>query len=148
MEQQITQFLLNHSALWLALLGILVIMALNEGITKRRSPKTLSVTAAVQCMNHDQAVVIDLRDKEIFRAGHLIGALCISAEELPRLIKYKKSLLILVCPRGLQSTALAVKLRKEGFTQPMVLGGGMNAWQAAHLPVVKGKQGDPSIRNN
>ena len=140
MEQQIMQFLVNHWALCLAFVGIIAIILINELVTKKQSPKTLSPSAAVEYINHEQAVVIDLRDKELFRSGHIIGALCLTTEELPRLVKYKTSPLILVCLRGLQSTTLALKLRKEGFTQAMVLNGGMNAWQAAGLPMVKGKK--------
>jgi rhodanese-related sulfurtransferase len=34
---------------------------------------------------------------------------------------------------------LAIKLRGLGFKNPIVLSGGMAAWQTAQLPTVKGK---------
>jgi rhodanese-related sulfurtransferase len=56
-----------------------------------------------------------------------------------RMDKYKEKPLILACAKGLQSPALAAKLRTKGFLQPMVLAGGIAAWQTAGLPLVKGK---------
>jgi rhodanese-related sulfurtransferase len=53
--------------------------------------------------------------------------------------KYKTKPVILVCARGLQSVVVATQLRSKGFTQPMILAGGITAWQAAGLPLVKGK---------
>ena len=140
MEQNILSFLMNHWALWLALCGILGLMAINEQLTQKKRPKTLSVTAAIESINHEQAVVVDLRNPDLFRTGHILDALCISADDQTRLNKYKNTLLLLVCARGVQSTALALKLRKDGFTHPMVLAGGMQAWLAANLPVIKNKK--------
>ena len=47
--------------------------------------------------------------------------------------------MILVCARGTQAPALAKKLRSQGFTELLVLAGGMAAWQGCDLPLVKGK---------
>jgi rhodanese-related sulfurtransferase len=140
MEQQVLQFMNNHWTLCLAFAGILVLVGINELIHKKRSPKALSVAAAVESINHQHAVVIDLRDKELYRAGHILGASCMTAEELTKNNAHKTSPLILVCARGLQSAALAVKLSKQGFTQPMILAGGMSAWQTAGFPLVKGNK--------
>lgn len=86
-------------------------------------------------------MVIDLRDPETFRKGHIIDAIRANPEDFEeqRMEKYKAKPLILVCARGLQSAQLAAKLREKGFTQPLVLAGGIAAWQAAELPTIKGK---------
>ena len=52
--------------------------------------------------------------------------------------KFKSQPLILVCPRGLQSSALANQLKKQGYLVH-VLAGGIEAWQNAELPLNKGK---------
>ncbi len=139
--EQLTQFAANHWQLWLSLLIILILIFVNELISQKKRGKELSTTAAVEMMNHHNAVVIDLRDSDAFRAGHIIDAIRASADDFnqKKMDKYKNKPIILVCARGLQSSALAVKLRAQGFTQPMTLAGGMAAWQTNNLPVIKGK---------
>jgi rhodanese-related sulfurtransferase len=44
-----------------------------------------------------------------------------------------------VCRSGNASGDAASKLKKAGFEQVNVLDGGINAWQAAGLPLVKGR---------
>ncbi|HFL3390151.1 TPA: rhodanese-like domain-containing protein, partial [Legionella pneumophila] len=58
--------------------------------------------------------------------------------EQQKMSKYKDKPIILVCARGLQSPTLAMKIRNQGY-QPLVLSGGIQAWQNADLPLVKGK---------
>lgn len=139
---QIVAFILNHWGLWLALLVVLVLIFINELLSMRQSAQELSPAAAVDKINHDNACVIDLRGTQSFRAGHIIHAISATAEDFTngRMDKYKTKPLILVCERGLQSQSLAAKLRGHGFTNPMVLSGGLSAWTAANLPVVKGKK--------
>ena len=90
-------------------------------------------------MNHDNAIVIDLRDADAFRTGHIIDSIHSTSDAFTekRMDKYKTKPLIFVCAKGLQSAALAAKLRGLGFTKPMVLAGGMAAWQTAGLPLTK-----------
>ena len=135
------QFIVNHWELWVLLIGVLLAIFINELLTQKKRAKELSPQAAVALLNEDNAVVIDLRDKEIFRNGHIINAIQASTDDFEqnRMDKYKSKVLLLVCARGLQSTALAAKLRAQGFVNPMVLAGGINAWQSSDLPLVKGK---------
>lgn len=137
--QQLGQFITNHWQLCAALIVILILLFITELQNQKKRAKELSPQAAVALINHEDAIVIDLRDQESFRKGHIIDALHISADDLPTMDKYKTKPIILVCARGLQSTPLAAKLREQGFEKPMVLAGGIAAWQTAELPVVKGK---------
>ncbi len=138
---QLIQFSAKHWALFLALISILIIIFINELVTQKKRAKEVSPAAAVDKINHEDAVVIDLRDLESFRAGHIIDAIHASAEDFneQRMDKYKAKPIILVCARGLQSATLATKLREQGYAEPMVLTGGVAAWQEAKLPLVKGK---------
>ncbi len=139
--EQLGQFIVNHWGLWLALVIVLLIIFINELQTQKKRAKELSPQAAVNLINHENAVVIDLREAEVFRNGHILDAIRATADDFneQRMDKYKTKPLIIVCARGLQSSQLATKLREKGFTQPMALAGGMAAWQTAELPVVKGK---------
>ena len=140
MEKQLFTFIINHWPLWLALFGVLALMFVNEYITKKQGPKNLSPGAAVDAINREKAVVIDMRDAEAFRQSHIVDAKNIPNAPITKLEKYKTKPFILICARGLQSSPLAVKLRKQGFTEVMVLTGGITAWKTASLPLVKGKK--------
>lgn len=140
--EQVSQFVMNHWALCLAFVGILLLIYINEWFTKASGPKTLSPQLAVEKINHDDAVVIDLRDQEAFSAGHIIHSIRAAADDfdLPRMDKYKPKAVILVCTRGIQAQTLAIKLKSKGFANAMVLAGGLSAWQSAGLPLVKGNK--------
>ena len=139
---QITTFITNHWPLCLALVIIVTIILINEILNKKQQGKTLSTAQAIDLINHHDAVIFDLRPQEAYLAGHIISALHILEDDLPqpRLNKYKQKPVILVCARGNQSAQCAAKMLKLGFTQPIILEGGMSAWQLEQLPVVKGKK--------
>jgi rhodanese-related sulfurtransferase len=139
--EQLGQFLFNHWVLWVLLVVVLILIYLNELFTQKKRAKDVSPQAAVGLINHENAIVIDLRDAESFAKGHIIDAIRASADDFghTRMDKYKNKPLILVCSKGLQSATLATKLKQQGFEQPMSLAGGLAAWQAAELPTVKGK---------
>lgn len=137
--EQLGQFIAHHWSLWLALIIILLFIFINEWLNQKKRAKELSPSAAVLQMNHEDAVVLDIRDAEAYRKGHIIDAQRVSVDDLTnsKYDKYKNKPIILVCARGLQSPALAAKLRAKGFHHIMVLHGGIAAWQAAGLPLNK-----------
>ncbi len=138
--EQIVQFATNHWELCLALLVILILIYVNEMLSQKKRAKELSPEAAVEMINHESAIVIDIRDQELYQKGHIIDSVRVSADDFNKksLEKYKTKPIIIVCAKGIQAAALAAKLRTQEFTQPMVLAGGFAAWLSAGLPVVKG----------
>jgi rhodanese-related sulfurtransferase len=139
--EQLTQFFSNHLGLWLTGFLILIFIFINEFIAFKKKAQELSPAQIVDLINNDNAVVIDLRDAETFKTGHIIDAVRVAPEDFntPRMDKYKTKSIILVCAKGLQSAPLAVKLRQQGFTTPLVLSGGIAAWTTQGMPLVKGK---------
>lgn len=139
--EHIGQFIINHWELWALLVVVLLFIFINEALAQKKRAKELSPQAAVALLNQDGTIVIDLRDKESYRKGHIINALSASTQDFEqhRMDKYKSKSLLLVCARGLQSATIATKLRAQGFSSPAVLAGGIAAWQQADLPLVKGK---------
>ncbi|HET8694053.1 MAG: rhodanese-like domain-containing protein [Burkholderiales bacterium] len=100
----------------------------------------LSPTEAVQLINRDKAVVIDVCEPQEFQAGHLIGAKNIplgqlgSAKGLPG---NKTTALVVVCASGIRSGKAVSQLKSMGYENAQSLRGGMGAWRAANLPVEK-----------
>ena len=97
---------------------------------------------AVQLINREKAVVVDVSEADEFAAGHIRGARNVPVSEvqarLPEVVKNKALPVILVCrsgSRGRRAQALAKNL---GYEKAVVLGGGLAAWKEANLPVEKG----------
>ena len=101
----------------------------------------LNATGAVQLINREKAVVVDLRDPAEFAAGHVTGARNVPLAELeaklPGVIKNKALPLILVCASGARSGRGVGIAKKLGYEQAQSLGGGLKAWKAANLPIEK-----------
>jgi len=137
---QFSQFISNHWPLWLAFIILLLLVFINEFITQKKKAKEISPQTAVDLINNEHAVVIDLRDKEVFKAGHIIDSINANANDFAeaKMGKYKDKNIILICARGHQSPAVAAKIRQQGF-KPLVLGGGIASWQNANLPLIKDK---------
>ena len=105
------------------------------------SGKGLSPTEATIWMNRRKAAVLDLRPEDAFKAGHLPGAKHIPSSEIAAKIEKlkldRKNPLILVCETGVSSRKAIAEVQKLGFAEVGTLDGGVQAWQAAALPLVK-----------
>ena len=101
----------------------------------------LEPSAAVQLINRQKAVVVDVCETAEFAAGHIVGAKNIPLGELEgRLattVKNKTVPLILVCQSGARSNRALAIAKKLGYEQAQSLGGGLAAWKAANLPIQK-----------
>ncbi len=101
----------------------------------------LSPTEAVQRMNRDKAVVIDVSEPAEFAAGHVTGSknlpLADFESRLPDTVKNKTLPLIVVCASGLRAKKAVATAQKLGYEQSQVLAGGLAAWRSANLPVEK-----------
>ncbi|MET4577900.1 rhodanese-like domain-containing protein [Ottowia thiooxydans] len=99
----------------------------------------LTPSAAVQLMNREKAVVIDVCEPAEYAAGHVTGAKSIPLSELetklPAVVKNKALPLILVCASGARSARAVAVAKKLGYENTRSLGGGMKAWRDANLPV-------------
>ncbi len=101
----------------------------------------LTAEAAVQLINREKAVVIDVCEANEFAVGHVGGAKNIPlgqlAEKLPAMVKNKALPLILVCQSGMRSGRAVAVAKSLGYEQAQSLGGGLAAWKTANLPVQK-----------
>ena len=101
----------------------------------------LSTNAAVQLINREKAVVIDVSEAEEFAAGHIGGAKNVPINQidakLENTVKNKALPLILVCTTGARASRAAATAKKLGYSNTQVLAGGLKAWKEANLPVEK-----------
>ena len=101
----------------------------------------LSAAGAVQLINREKAVVVDVSDDQEFASGHIVGAKNVPLgqfeERLPVAVKNKTLPLVLVCPTGARANRALAAARKLGYEKAQVLGGGLKAWKEASLPLEK-----------
>ena len=101
----------------------------------------LTADAAVQLINREKAVVVDVCEADEFSAGHVVGAKNIPLgqleEKLAGAVKNKALPLILVCKSGARSGRAVGIAKKLGFENAQSLAGGMGAWRTANLPIEK-----------
>jgi len=102
----------------------------------------LDPAGAVQLINREKGVVIDVCEPAEFAAGHVGGSRNIPLGELENklagAVKNKALPLILVCQSGARSARAVAIAKKLGYEQAQSLGGGLASWRAANLPVEKG----------
>ena len=95
--------------------------------------------AAVQLINREKAVVIDVCEPDEFKTGHVTGARSIPLAELeaklPGAVKNKATPLVLVCASGARSGRAVAVARKLGYENAQSMAGGMKSWRDANLPV-------------
>ncbi len=102
----------------------------------------IGTTEAVQLINRRDALVLDVRDKADFAAGHIPNARNIPQPELHgrlrEIEKFKARPIVISCQSGMHSAAVCNTLRKNGFGDVFSLRGGIRSWAEANLPVERG----------
>lgn len=110
-------------------------------VLKGATGGALTAEAAVQLINREKAVVIDVCEANEYAAGHVGGAKNIPLsqleQKLPGMLKNKALPVILVCQSGARSGRAVGIAKKLGYEQAQSLGGGLGAWSKANLPVEK-----------
>lgn len=133
-------FINNHLVLAYAFAAVFFGLLLVEFLRNKRLSFRVPPARAVQLINHESATVIDLRQPDDFRKGHIVNALSMSPTDIlegsKKLDKLKTKPLILVCQRGLESQKTAAFLLKQGYNVH-TLAGGIGAWIDANLPLIK-----------
>ncbi len=132
------QFLAQEWMLATALLVVLAMLFFHES---RKSGPSLTPQQAINLVNAEAGVFVDLRDSGDFKAGHIVDAVHVPASKLLNndtgaLEKYRERPIVLVCKLGQNAGAVGKKLRAEGFDKVYKMGGGMTEWSNQQLPVV------------
>jgi rhodanese-related sulfurtransferase len=101
----------------------------------------LTSAQAVQLINRERAIVVDVSETEEFAAGHVGGAKNVPVgqleQRLPEVVKNKTVPLILVCASGARANRALAVAKKLGYDKAQVLAGGLKSWKEANLPVEK-----------
>lgn len=126
---------------------VLLLVALSSGglllwpLVRGASAGALNAGNAVLLINREKAVVVDVSEPEEFAKGHIGNAKNLPfgqvEDKLAGLVKNKALPVILVCPTGARANRAVGMAKKLGYEKAQALAGGLAAWKAANLPLVK-----------
>jgi rhodanese-related sulfurtransferase len=111
-----------------------------EASRARSGGQSVGPMDAVRLMNQG-AVLLDVRSQAEFDSGHILDSRHVPQDQLASstetLKKYKDKVVIACCESGMRSGAAARVLQAQGFSKVVNLKGGLQAWRAENLPLVK-----------
>ena len=129
------KFLIDN---WYLILAALVSGGMLAWPMLRRGGAGLTPAQAVQLINREKAVLIDVREAEEYAKGHAAGsrnAPLATLEGDKSLPKNKTLPIVLMCASGARAQRAAGMLHKLGYEKAQVLAGGFPAWRDANLPI-------------
>jgi rhodanese-related sulfurtransferase len=136
--EQFFSFLGDHPILVGTFLLLLFLFFRNE---RTRAGATVGTQELVRLVNKENAVVLDVRERNEFLEGHIVDALNIPytslESRLDEISQHKETPIVIACKMGQHSGAAGTLLQKNGFTNVTRLTGGYAEWRAQNLPVVK-----------
>jgi len=130
-------FLTQEWLLVTILAALIFVYAWRERIKNGRPVSAHEVT---RMLNDGSGVLLDVRDKADFNAGHIAGAVHILhskvASELGQLEPYRNKTVIVADKIGQHAGSVGRVLGQNGF-EVRRLSGGVAEWQSQRLPLVK-----------
>lgn len=99
--------------------------------------------------NHDDLLILDVREPQEYAAGHIPGALHVprgmlevaadaqSKGRVEALAGAQNRTIVTYCASGGRSAMAADTLKQMGFEKTYSLAGGIATWSAGGMPVVK-----------
>lgn len=135
------QFASNHLFLVGAFI-LLSVLLIQDLITGGSGKGAVDAKAAVELINNEDALVIDVRPAADFNRGHIINSRNLPmsgfADQIEKLKKDQGRTIIISCNSGNQSAMACRMLRKAGFEKVFNLRGGILGWMSANYPVSRG----------
>ena len=139
--EKLPEFIANHLwlvSLFVALLALLLWNILGSSMSGLAQVGPVEVT---RLLNHEKALLVDLRAGAEFSSGHILNARNIPAAELEdrkkELQKFRNNPIIFCCSRNSDGVKAGRILKLAGFEKIYALKGGLQAWRNANLPVTR-----------
>ena len=137
--EQALEFIGNHPLLTGALGAAIVALLAYEVSRLFRKWKELDTLEAVQLLNREDPVVLDVSNSTDYAKGHIRGALHMPPSRIEagnqQLLKHREQPLLVYCRNNQVAPQMASRLVKLGFTNVNVLAGGLTQWMSDQQPV-------------
>ena len=151
MPEQIFEFSTNHPILVLSFAALLGLILFTEFRKLTQKFSNISPTSAVNLINDEEPLVVDVREQSEVGDGMLADAVHIPLSAFNsragEIDKYRDRSVLVYCRSGNRSGSVCRNLSKRGFESVYNLSGGIMAWQDAHLPVAKRKKQSKKKKN-
>ena len=135
------QFVAHNWYLFFALFVVLFMLVFGPLRQRLSGVQRISTPEAVRQVNHEKAVIVDVREPDEYRSGHIPNAINVPLSgfggSLAQLEKYKSRPVIVCCRTSQRSARAALTLRQNQFANVQILAGGITGWQGDSLPVEK-----------
>ena len=120
------------------ILGLLII---NHEIKSHFSPtKNINCDDLINAMNNSKALLIDMRNAEEFKAGHIVGARNYSLDDLANLdVSVADDVIITYANDEKAAIQAADLILKQGAKEVFYLEGGLSSWIDNNMPLSGGK---------
>lgn len=135
------EFLTNHmiiSGAWVVVAGMIIYSYFGSRL---RGFASVNPAMATQLINREDAVILDVREDNEYRDGHIVNSLHIPVgylkDRFKELEKHKDKPIIVGCRSGQRSSQACAILKKEGFNNIYNLSGGIMAWKNDNLPLTR-----------
>lgn len=140
MMEQFYEFFGNHTALFVLLGLVLAMVVWTEYRRFSSGFKDISPQEAVRLINHEDALMLDVREDAERVQGSIQNSRHIPLSTLKQrvgeLAKYSDRPVVTYCRTGSRSRTAGNILLKNNFKSVSNLRGGMVAWDNANLPKV------------
>jgi len=137
---RLIEYITRHPLLAGGTAALVLAVLAYEASRLRSGGQSVGPTDAVRLLNQG-ALLLDLRTQAEFDSGHILDARHVPQDQLASsteaLKKYKDKVVIACCESGMRSGAGARVLQAQGFTKVVNRKGGLQAWRAENLPLVK-----------
>jgi rhodanese-related sulfurtransferase len=149
--ERLLEYAVRHPILVGGTVVLALVAAAYEFSRARSGGQAVGPTDAVRLLNQG-ALLVDVRTQAEFDSGHIVDARHLPQEQTAQagetLKRFKDKVVITCCETGMRSGATARVLRTQGFTNAVNLRGGLQAWRAENLPLVKDGQGKAKSGGN
>jgi rhodanese-related sulfurtransferase len=112
---------------------------------KQRIKQTTVADVAARVKRGDQLTLVDTREDDEWRAGHIPSSQHLGKgiieRDIETTIPDKDQEIILYCGGGYRSALAADALQQMGYTNVVSMDGGIRGWRAAGLPEERDEQG-------
>ena len=140
--ERLPEFIANHLGLVSLFVAVLALLLWNIFGSSLSGVARINPAEVTRLMNHEKALLLDLRTVADFSSGHILSARSIPAAELEdrkkELQKHKSNPIILCCGRDADGIKAGRILKIAGYQKIYSLKGGLESWRSANLPVARG----------
>ena len=135
---------MRQDSLRLSAIAVLAFFVFTALPALAEPPKKVDAKTAAKMIEAGSIdLILDVRDMDEFTGpdGRIKGAMLVPDRQIPasmdKLVSFKDKTLLVYCSVGGRSDHTARYLASNGFNNVLDLSGGILAWKAAGLPVIK-----------